>query len=343
MWMHIPQSEELKLTTAFARFRLTTFVILSTFFLLSSQKAHPGRKLGEYAWIRFRTLYLPFLAWASMYFAGKIVLHACVRGTPWPHLGFDSLLDGQTPHLWFLPYILLAGIATFPLGHWLQRHREHFAQIIAGALLVGLATATISEPVFNKIAAGLQIHDGTRDFVYRAFTLTPCVFLGIAVYYVRQLTRHHAGKTQTRIALLGLSVIAGCIVYNCLWPSNPVLEAVAGLGMVLSAFWPTHNKFVTWVGTLGRFSYGMYLVHMMFVTAIVVFRANVIRMAPVWWYDVLTLLLCVPLSLCASILLSRSRYTRWLIAAPEPVTKPLAPSLTPVASQKQYLNALSPL
>jgi len=57
MWVHIPQSPELEPTTHFALFRLPTFVILSTFFLFTSQKSHPTRDFREYALARLRIIY----------------------------------------------------------------------------------------------------------------------------------------------------------------------------------------------------------------------------------------------------------------------------------------------
>ena len=134
------------------------------------------------------------------------------------------------------------------------------------------------------------------------------------------MTCQHSDQTRRKFALRGLALVALCIGYNCLWPTNPVLESLAGLGLVLLAFWPSQASFLTWLGRLGRFSYGMYLVHILFVDFFHYLRQYFLHLPPTWWFDLLTLLSCILLSLGFSIFLSRFRPTRWLIAAP-PVQK----------------------
>jgi len=266
--------------------------------------------------VRKNLIYLPFLAWAVIYFFFHTLLNRFGGDITRPPLSAKFFISGETNHLWFLPYILVAGLVTFPLAQRLVHGVRHAQWIIALALFVGLATAAISKPLFLLLLNGYT-QSGTL-FMYRAFTLTPCIFIGIGVYFLFQIARHSTHKMSKYLALFGGALFVSSIVYNCLLPTNPVLETIAGLGLALLTFWPKRTAFLTKMGTLGRFSYGMYLVHMIFVDICKTVRTHVFQMAPTWWYDMLTLLACILLSLGAAILLSRYRLTRWLIAAPPP-------------------------
>jgi len=315
MWIHIPQSAELEGTAAFARFRMPTFVILSVFFLFSSQHAHPARRIGAYALSRLRILYLPFIAWAAIYFGYGVLLHLLLRG-PAPAISLQFPITGQTGHLWFLPFILAAGVIMFPLAQRWHGLQQRLVWIIAGVTLAGLLAAGIATPLASYCLSNIHMKSSSaQDMLHRAITLVPCLPLGLGVYFLFRLTREHSEQWRKRMAIAGLVLVAGCAWYNSLRPTNALLEAIAGMGMVLIAFWPARHPVLLWLSRLGRYSYGMYLVHMIFVDFFKTLRTAVLHLAPSWWYDLLTLASCVLLSLAAAVVLSRFRWTRWLIAA----------------------------
>ncbi len=321
MWIHIPQSTELASTADFARFRLSTFVILSIFFLASSQHAHPGRGFKEYALARLRILYLPFLAWAGVYFLWAAALAWFFHTGQMPRITLQFPVTGQTWHLWFLPFILVAGLVTFPVAQRWHGARRNLGWIIAGLMLVGLAAAGAATPLAAYCSANFPVEaQSARSMVEHTITLAPCLPLGLAVYYLFRRTREHSGSGRKWMSGAGVLLLAGCAGYNLARPTNALLEAVAGMGLVLIAFWPARSWIAVQLGRLGRYSYGMYLVHIIFVTLFRDMREYGLGMAPTWWYDLLTWVMCVLLSLGTAMVLARFRATRWLIAAP-PVAK----------------------
>jgi peptidoglycan/LPS O-acetylase OafA/YrhL len=334
MWIHIPESAQLAPTTSFGRFRLPTFVVFSVLFLFLSQKRHPQRTFKEYALGRLRILYLPFLAWAIIYQLSGWFL-GLVTPYEWKPPGWTGfLINGGTPHLWFLPFILIVGVCMFPLARLLLAASVPARNIILTTFAAGLIASVFASHVANTLyesfvanMANINHQNGAKELVFRAVTLTPCVFLGIGIFFIYQSVRRRTARAFTVIGTAGAILLAICIAVNCLIRTNTVLESVAGVALAFIAFTPIRSIFLIWIAKWGRFSYGMYLVHVVFIILLRMLRSNVLHIAPSPWYDLFTLGTCIVLSLFAAILLSRSRYTRWLAPGSHPSTQDIGPRL----------------
>jgi hypothetical protein len=321
MWIHIPQSEELRSTTAFGRFRLPTFVILSVLFLFMAQKNHPQRTYKEYVLARLRVIYLPFVAWSVIYLIFDYTLHM-VTGIPFDPVSIGILVNGHTNHLWFLPFILVVGFLMFPIARWMLSISARARLVIPITILVGLGASAVATPIayaiYRSLIVGMNHELGARDTVYRAVTLLPCVPVGVGVYYLFQRISRLPSTFARNLSISGAVLLLACITFNCFRPTNTVLECTAGIALVLIAFAPVHNRVLLWLAQWGRFSYGVYLVHMIYVSGFVILRQFVFKIPPAPWYDIVTLGSCIALSLTTAILLGRSRYTRWLVAGCKP-------------------------
>jgi peptidoglycan/LPS O-acetylase OafA/YrhL len=341
MWVHIPQSQQLQPTTAFGRFRLPTFVILSVFFLFVSQKNHPQRTYRQYMWARLRIIYLPFVAWAVFYLIYDYVLSR-VAGQIWTPVGIGFLFNGHTAHLWFLPFILAVGLFMFPIARWLLGVPVRSRWIVPLCLFVGLAASAVASPIAGTIyrtyVVGMNHQAGARDMLYRTVTLMPCVPIAVGIFYLFRVVSRRSHRMAGAIGLFGLGLFAVCIAVNCVIPTNTVLESTAGISLVFIAFARVRSPAFLWLAKWGRFSYGMYLVHIFFVTAFQILRQRILQFSPAPWYDLLTLIACVFLSLFTAILLSCSRYTRWLVPGSHPSTQDVPPS-----SEVRFIGHLAPV
>ncbi|HVT82637.1 MAG TPA: acyltransferase [Phycisphaerae bacterium] len=331
MWIHLPQSTVMIATTNVARFRLAFFVLVAVFFQLYQLARRPAWEFTSYSYGRVRRLYLPFLAWGLLYyFAGGI--HRMITERPWPSLTPEFFLYGSSIHLWFIPYILAVGLVTYPLSRFVLRQRHRAAVVMGVSAFAGLA-GCVAAPII--IAHALPTTPWT-DPIYREVELLPCIPLGIACYFLfAQLRSITEKKKQLLYRIAAMAVAIGFVVDAWFYHGAPVQNPVA-LCMVILTLQPAKWRIWSTLGRWGKYSFGMYAVHLFFVGGMHILREMVFHFSPVWWYDLLSFAVCVPASLLATIALSRFSATRWMVPTGEKrQSKPPQPIAAPVAQLQE--------
>ncbi len=329
IWIHTTEAPELRFMLAFVRFRMPVFVILSVFFLLASQEKHPQRTFVKYAVQRLKNLYVPFLAWSAIYY----LLHGCydyfLRHAGWPAVSRGILIHGQAVHLWFVPFIVAVDILTFPVARWLLAHASRPALIAWPALLLGVIAAAAVGPGFTDSVIDYDYPAHLKDLLWRVITLGPCIPLGLAAFFI---FKSQSSRPKTAVArsgwlvVLGVAIVVAAVAAHVLTGPHPLPESAAALGIVLLALVPMHAAWLIHLARWGGYSFGMYLAHLVFVDAFHILREFVFHLPPSWWFDLLSLLLCVPATLALTLALDRSRFTRWLVPSSASVRRVTAKS-----------------
>jgi peptidoglycan/LPS O-acetylase OafA/YrhL len=106
-----------------------------------------GRRWGEYAAARLRSLGLPWLAW-SVVFAGVETAYATINDrAPFSWFKPWMLWTGPSLHLWFLPFALAASLVA---GWWGSRHPDMSGRswvwwsLLGAALMIPLSVTAES-------------------------------------------------------------------------------------------------------------------------------------------------------------------------------------------------------
>ena len=290
------------------RFGTAFFAIAAVFFMVRGVRTNPGRAFAPYAVARFRRLYVPFLAWTAIYLllrnARRLLSGAPTLVAPEP----AHLLNGEGPQLWFLPFALLVCVGGFPLARAMLR-RPPWASFVAG-MLAGLGLAVLPEQDFEG-------YGGAGRFLERAWEVLPAVAFGFAL---AALDAGLAGRPDGAGEWAGRGSVAGIILFATATASVLLLEFtvlaknLAGLGLFMAAMAaaPAQGKHLAWVGTVGRFGFGIYLIHPAFMWA-GKWAAAACGVAPSQPTDVGVVVFAIAGSAGVASLLHRRAATRWLV------------------------------
>ena len=308
VWIHVESHSWLIWTREFGRFAVPFFACSAVYLAFGSLQRHPQTSMGSYALSRFKRIYLLFLVWSAIYWIVRSASSLFLE-----HTGFfkTSLIDffwnGEAIQLWFLPFIFLATIGAFYVAKAVQlapASRWFFLFIFAAAA-VGLAFMPTPE---------LVLHAGyTAGFGYE---ILPCccaaLALGLAEILVLPRGKKGASGVDSTMLGLGISLFLLWLVMAAAFKRSIALENVAGFGLILvSLSWKTYKPH-PWILNLGAASFGIYLIHPLFVEGMqhilpkVGFKANSSTLeVAIFLTSLVASYLCVEA-------LRISRFTRWL-------------------------------
>jgi surface polysaccharide O-acyltransferase-like enzyme len=312
------EQSDLARTTVFGRFAVPFFGFVAGLFIISGLRSRPNRPISGYFSERVLRLYMPFLGWTAIFLAVRASKQV-LEGRPIDPelLGPGLLLAGSAQHLWFLPFLLLAGTIAFAVGKVTVGNRR--SELFVGAIIAafGLALAFWPTPEsFVRVEEEGRL--GLEYFFSRCFIRAPAFLWGVAFGLM------YPGKVNTLrvnwpLALLGLACTALCLAGIWVWDRNSALENLAGLCWVVCALGPWRGAIVEFFARLGNVSYGVYLSHPLFTLGLPIIFIMVLRKVGVtitaahpWWFDIFVFLAASVASIVLILLLQRSKYTRWL-------------------------------
>ncbi len=315
IWVHtIIDSPKLAKTAALARYGTAFFAIVAIFFLLHGISSKPDEGFWAYAKLRFRRLYLPFLVWSVIYLLLRTVNRAFVVQKEPVHLNIQRLFMGTARHLWFLPFILLAGLACYHLRAVLKRLHYGRIAIAIAAFAAGFIIANIRSRNFPRI------EHYTGKFIHNAWMFLPGVMWGIALASIYPLLPRKFTKTPA-IAFVGLFLLLGSLIWLWFVSELPFIDTrsvpslprnISGLGLLLIALYPWNSPILVPIAAFGRTTYGIYLVHLIFVDSFELLMKRT-HLGRQWWLEIASYVVSVILSLLLVRLMRAWKGTAWLI------------------------------
>jgi len=265
---------------SFVRFGVPIFLIISGTLILPKTY----QSIGEYLKKRFLRILFPFLFWSFIYIAGNLYLKIAEG----EHLTiFESLKfilvqfrDGASFHLWYI-YLILGLYLFFPIiGKWLnnssKREIEYFIVIWLIAIFAALP--------FMK------------NFVPKIEIMYFSGYIGFPVlgYYLSKTAFNFDGKKSVYL----LFVLAGVAVtmfgtnfivkqegffvesfYNYLTPNVILLSA--GIFLLFKNFAGFSEKTNSVIIFIGKYSYGIYLVHILVLWLLAKFGFSYTLISPI--------------------------------------------------------------
>jgi fucose 4-O-acetylase-like acetyltransferase len=264
VWFHTIEDPALRDSGVLGRFSVAFYTIMAVLFAFEHAERNPTRGALSFAWGRVRRLYLPFLAWTALSLPVLFLVRPWDPGMPIPALDVNLLVSGATLPLWFIPFVVMATIVSFPLAKWAgkTRERELALLVASAAIAIGLdaapfdAAPTVDLPVLGKA-------------IELSWNRWSALWWGVAL----ALAYRRWIKDSAWRSYVGLAGVSGTIVLvGMMWEfgPNPALKVLCGLCFSLLTLAPWRGPLVAFLGRYGRLSFGVYFAHM---TVILVLRA----------------------------------------------------------------------
>lgn len=305
IWVHAATSEAGKMLSPVGTFGVPFYTYLAVLFMARGlTRRDQQRSLGGYIASRLYRVYLPFLFWSVVYLTlqetkGFIETHRL------PNLSWRVLYYGGHEHLWFLPYLMIVTIVGAILVRGLHDRKALRIPTIILLLATGAAACLWKEPTW----VAKRVED--IDFWKYAFRALPTVFFSIALA-LGTASDGKLPKSTAPIATGGAFLFILALLLQISEGPLKVLRTCAGLGVLLVALYPIHAPLTERLGRLGRYSYGIYLSHLLFIRIVAMWTAR---------WDIPSSLTLDLFTFCfafigasvLSVLMSQSKYTRWTL------------------------------
>ena len=275
------------------RFCVPVFVMLTGTLLLSKKY-----ELSEFLRKRFLRIVLPFLFWSFVYilFTYYVKLSPNQDMSPLETISwaFDLLRSGSSPHLWYIYMIIGIYLITPIISKWIQNSKENE---ILYFLIIWLFALIMNEPIFEKYITDVDV-SYFSDFI-------GYLVLG---YYLSVKTFKYSKITINIIAILLIIIgvlitIAGTYYltnrdgkfnqYFYGYMTLNTLMVSIGIFVVFKNSITTKNLKV--VDFISKYSYGIYLVHVLVLFYLSKIGIDFSLMNPIFSIPLVTLL-CLSLS-----------------------------------------------
>ena len=307
IWIHTPRSEAMLPTVQLARFAVPFFVGVAIFLVVRTALTKPDRTLLGYVRQRIRRIYVPFLAWSAVYIGFKLVKKGLMPDQPNEFPGWETLFFGAAYHLWFLPFVLAAGIAVFALVRWMPRSREALTVASISLCLAGALMAYWIDWSGSDEMAAARWHDGLAYMIQSVPSVIWATSLALA--YSLGAWRWLVQPALTRAALVAF-VASALAVY--IGGRSCLVESVSGILLLVVAIAPSAPPWADLWSRLAPLSYGVYLAH------VLVIKVCETGWTKLGWHissvtDIATFFVAAVVSTVMVSIMQRFATTRWLV------------------------------
>ena len=253
--MHLPQ---LEFTSVLGRFAVPFFACTSVFIIFIKVINQPKVGFREYLISRLKRIYLPFLTWSIIYLLiryGKCwITNLCTKIT----LDLDIFWTGTANHLWFLPFILVVSLSAFLLAKFVARYPKTQIWLALIALMAGIL-------VLIKPNYALTYQIGyTFALSYQAL---PAVLWAISLAILDRLFNFRDNNNFYFLPWLSIVMVISFSILMLVQGRNLFLENIGGVCLLLFSltYQNTRLKILEKIAAFSSYSYGIYLVHILFV------------------------------------------------------------------------------
>lgn len=275
VWVHVAeiQKQQPKFNTL-GRFGTSFYILAAIFLAARGHIDRPDTRTIDVAGRRARRLLVPYLLWSAIYavFYGFTMRS---QGHPWEAITRHwGLLFGTAPHLWFLPFAFVAGVAAsflvprlLKLPGWFLIYGGLFLTLGAYVFVYAWAYRAIDQPYLDSIYLN-RLDRWTEE----APMVLGAIF-GVAIYgkYLNRLSRIGRSKRirLSRICFFAfiLTQIAYCVFLDDLgsyfWNRVRFFSNIAGAFWMIAFLAAWRGKWTRRLAPLGGATYFAYLSHQM--------------------------------------------------------------------------------
>ena len=253
------------------RFCVPLFVMISGMFLLAPKKEYPIKKLYLSKILRVATAYI---FWAAVYSAFALIELSWRGGATFGHGKLYIFLDGMLKgyyHLWFLPMIAGLYIVTPLLRVIAKNEKLTIYFLVLGAIFVFGVNALALAPGMPKLLNLTVTRLGVKLVAgYSCYFLLGYYLATAQLSRSTRLLIYAAGI----VAVIATAVLNGAVGYRLdragSWFFGNLLPNTLLTTMAIFVFCRYNLNFnlsevrQKKIATIGRYSFGIYLVHALF-------------------------------------------------------------------------------
>jgi peptidoglycan/LPS O-acetylase OafA/YrhL len=219
--------------------------------------------LHKYIWRRVKRLYLPMVVWTFIYIFARNLKHHFYTHLPPVHFDFAMLLSGSAYHLWFLPVLMIVTILAAVLNRFCTTYPNARMPLIYTCAIAGTVLAVVPRPDWMNYING----DAEGIFFYGIWRSLPAICLGLSLAWWLAFVRRGA-LFSTSVGFAGLLLTAAMVANQILYGYTRLDRTLSGLGWLMVALTAWNAPWVPMLARLGRYSYGIYLVHVLILEAL---------------------------------------------------------------------------
>lgn len=306
VFVHAAKSPTLDYTRNLFRFAVPFYLFASLYFQSASLRRNTRRTYAELVIARIKRLYYPFLAWSVIYLLARNFKRIVVLHNPPVGLNIGLLWKGVEYHLWFLPFLLFWSVLLVTIHRVLLRQSRMWRwPLIVIAITAGLVFALSDMP-----ASWDEEFDNPTYAYVQYWRATPAALWGLAFAWLMTMGPI-VYSVSLGMGIAGIALTVGCSIQQARYGIQLIPRGLSGLGCMLAALAPWKGSAVSVLARLGRYSYGVYLCHIL-ITELIQVAANKAHFAPSVPRDIVTFVLTFAGSLAFAIALGSSRRLAWL-------------------------------
>jgi fucose 4-O-acetylase-like acetyltransferase len=305
LYMHTFQSGLMPNPGEIGRFGVPFFTSSAFYLLLQAHRRKPGRPFLPFLKSRFIRLYVPFLAWGLLGLLLMDIKHHFVSHKPLAGFGWGFFLSGDSFQLWYLPFLFVGGLLFFPVCSLLVSLPLRSQFWVAWVLIAGGVALSLlpGVPIPDPQSSWVQFAE-TADLALKA---SPAILLGLAVALLVP-----RGVAPASIGWLGLMFTVGSMLYVVSVQRNILIENEAGTALLLFAIAGGSFPLGSLWTRFAFLAYGIYLSQNVVLEPVQTLVGRS-QFKPSVTLELVVFTIVLTLTTVISLLLSRSRLTRWLL------------------------------
>ena len=249
-------------------FSVPVFVMISGALLLKS-----NTPLFAFLKKRFTRILFPFLFWSIILFIGNVFLHRPMSNSSMIISFFQDLLSNNVNYVYWFVYMLIGLYLITPLlSKWIQNTKineiEYFLLIWIVSLFIGMF------PKF-KIAIELSYFQGFIGYFILGYYLE-----------IKDLSKIRIKKVSIALIIIGsLTTIFGNfflhdVIMEAYLTPNIMLLSIGVFTLFKDCEYPNSLLLKNIILKLSKYSFGIYLIHVVFISILSKLGINCIFISP---------------------------------------------------------------
>jgi len=305
IFLHTAESSQLSKFGAAGTFGVPFYLFAALYFQARSFAAKPQMLLHTYIWRRVKRLYIPMVAWTFIYIFVRDLKHHFFTHLPRVQFDYTMLWTGSAHHLWFLPLLMVVTVLAATLNRVCADRPLARTRLIYISAILGTALAVVPRPDWLNYATSLEGY-----FFHQCWRALPSVFLGLSLAWWLAFVRRGALFTPA-MGFAGLLLTTAMISNQIIYGYSRLDRTLSGLGWLMVALAAWNAPWVPMLARLGRYSYGIYLIHVLIIEGLqaVLHHAGFAVSVPL---DLCIMLATFTLSSLIAVAIAQVRWLRWL-------------------------------
>lgn len=306
IYIHAIRSPVLDSSRNLFRFAVPFYLFASLYYQAQSLRRKQNKTFANAALARLKRLYVPFLAWSLVYLLARDLKRFSMLGIGGVELNVGMLWKGVEYHLWFLPYLLIWSLILAAIDRGLLRRWSYLRWPIIGiAIAAGLIQALLPMP-----SSWDELFDNPTYAYVQFWRAFPAASWALA-FALTMTSGFAVSRVPRWVGIAGLILALLCSGMQVFHGISLIPRAATGLGMMLVALAPWRLPLTPILARLGRYSYGIYLCHVLVVELVRAVIAK-LHLGTSLGTDVLIFLVSCAASFAVVKILNRWRATMWL-------------------------------